>query len=73
MIFGRVLVVETFDPGLGSHHDERRNDCPLRGLLEKSSDAELLREMMGFAAKCLMALEVGGLVAFGRLLPRRPG
>ena len=33
----------------------------LRVLLEKSSDAELLREMIGFAAERLMALEVGSL------------
>ena len=33
----------------------------LRGLLEKSSDADLLREMIGFTAQRLMALEVEGL------------
>jgi len=31
----------------------------LRALLEKSSDAELLREMIGFAAERLMALDRG--------------
>ena len=33
----------------------------LRALLEKSSDADLLREMIGFTAARLMALEVEGL------------
>jgi transposase-like protein len=45
----------------------------LRALLEKSSDAELLREMIGFAAERLMALDVGTLTgaAHGERSPER--
>jgi putative transposase len=45
----------------------------LRELLEKSADADLLREMIGFAAERLMELEVQGLTGagHGERSPRR--
>src|SRR5262249_34787874 len=43
----------------------------LRTLLEKSSDADLLREMVGFAAQRLMELEVESLTGAGERSPER--
>lgn len=45
----------------------------LRTLLEKSSDADLLRKMVGFAAQRLMELEVESLTgaAHGERSPER--
>ena len=45
----------------------------LRTLLEKSSDADLLRDMIGFTAQRLMELEVEGLTgaAYGEKSPER--
>ncbi len=45
----------------------------LRELLEKSADADLLREMIGFAAERLMELEVQGQTgaAYGERAPDR--
>src|ERR1700730_14794077 len=47
----------------------------LRGLMEKSADADLLREMIGYGAQRLMELEVGGLTgaAYDEKSPDRLG
>ena len=44
----------------------------LKGLIEKASDADILREMISFAAERLMELEVGALTGALRGEKRRP-
>jgi hypothetical protein len=65
--FGRQTSTETEDRTMT---DEMMS---LRTLLEKSSDADLLREMVGFAAQRLMELEVESLTgaAHGQRSPDR--
>ncbi len=41
----------------------------LRAMLEKGADADVLREMIGFAAERLMELEVQGLTGAGHGAP----
>ncbi|GAA3102370.1 hypothetical protein GCM10010520_54370 [Rhizobium viscosum] len=45
----------------------------VRSFVEKSADADLLREMIGFAAERLMELEVGSATGagYGEKNPRR--
>ena len=45
----------------------------LRALMEKSSDTDLLRERVGFAAQRLMELEVEGLTGAPTGRGARPG
>ena len=53
--FGRQTLTRTKDPTMTDQM------MSLRTLLEKSSDADLLREMVGFAAQRLMELAVESL------------
>jgi transposase-like protein len=52
--------------------DDRRDHEPAR-LVEKTPDADLLRQMIGFAAHRLMELEIEGLAgaAYGEKSPER--
>src|SRR6516165_8399395 len=69
-IFGRVWLPNLYQTGEPTMTDEMMS---LRTLLEKSADADLLREMVGFAAQRLMELEVESLTgaAHGQRRPDR--
>jgi hypothetical protein len=55
----------TEDPVAGLDPGMTDEMIALRALLEKSSDADLRREMIGFTAHRLMELEVAGLTGAG--------
>ena len=75
-----AVVIADLRVGFGRQTSTKTEDrtmtdamMSLRTLLEKSSDADLLREMVGFAAQRLMELEVESLTgaAHGERSPDR--
>jgi len=70
MFFRWGRFVEVQPDGKTTDDNDMMN---VRSLVEKSADADLLREMIGFAAERLMELEVGGATGaeFGEKNPMR--